>query len=299
MAGLWKNIGKKFKSTSLKTGRFISSVMNHERPLAEDAVTLSIVAIVKNEADYIDEWIRYHLLVGVDRFYIYDNGSTDETRDILQKYVDEGIVVLREHPGRGQQLSVYNDALRRYKLQSKYIAFIDVDEFLYSCEPEKTVLQEIEELFTLYPNAGGLALNWRMFGSAGHVSKPEGGVLENYLYRSKEDGKGNKCIKTIVKPECVYKYVHAHYPLYYKPYYSVDENGNRVEGWSHPARKIRHLRINHYFTKSKEEWIVRRKLGRVGSKYYEVRSIEDFYAHDNNDIYDDGMLPFAEKLKNK
>ena len=65
MAGLWENIGKKINTTRFKTGRLISSVMNHEKPLAKDAVTLSIVAIVKNEADYIEEWIRYHLLVGI------------------------------------------------------------------------------------------------------------------------------------------------------------------------------------------------------------------------------------------
>ncbi|GMO23401.1 MAG: hypothetical protein Ta2B_02600 [Termitinemataceae bacterium] len=41
---------------------------------------LSIVAIVKNEASYIKEWIEYHRLVGVDRFYIYDDNSTDNLR---------------------------------------------------------------------------------------------------------------------------------------------------------------------------------------------------------------------------
>ncbi len=298
MAGLWENIGKKINTTRFKTGRLISSVINHEKPLAKDAVTLSIVAIVKNEADYIEEWIRYHLLVGIDRFFIYDNGSTDETCRILQKYVERGIVVLRKHLGIGQQLNVYNDALRRYRFQSKYISFIDVDEFLYSCEPEKTVRQQILELFASYPNAGGLAVNWRMFGSSGHISKPEGGVLENYLYRSKDDGRGNICVKTIVDPRRVYRVVHAHYPMYYKGFYSVDESGKRVEGWANPVKEIRRLRINHYFTKSKEEWIIRRRLGRVTRKHFEIRMMEEFYAHDNNDIYDDGMLPFAEKIKN-
>ena len=34
-------------------------------------VYLSIVAISKNEAPYIKEWIEYHKLVGVERFYFY------------------------------------------------------------------------------------------------------------------------------------------------------------------------------------------------------------------------------------
>ena len=38
---------------------------------------LSFVAIVKNEAPYIVEWIEFHRLVGVDKFYIYDNESSE------------------------------------------------------------------------------------------------------------------------------------------------------------------------------------------------------------------------------
>ena len=298
MDKLGKKVFMSIRKAKLRTGRFISDALFSEGKLEKNTATLAIVAIVKNESAYIDEWIRYHRLVGIDRFFIYDNGSTDDTRNILQKYVEEGIVVLREYPGRGQQLNVYNDALKRYKLQAKYIAFIDVDEFLYSCEPDKTVKQEVLELFARNPRAGSLAVNWRMFGSSGHETKPEGGVLENYLYRARENGKGNECIKTIVNPRRVYKYIHSHYPMYYKKFYSVDENGRRVEGWEHPVTTIKKLRINHYFTKSKEEWIIRRKLGRVDRKYYEIRTMEEFYAHDNNDIYDDGMLSFADKLKN-
>ncbi len=36
-----------------------------------------IVCIVKDEADYLEEWLAYHVALGVDHFVIYDNGSTD------------------------------------------------------------------------------------------------------------------------------------------------------------------------------------------------------------------------------
>ena len=57
-------------------------------------------------------------------------------------------------------------------------------------------------------------------------------MLDNFLYRAKEDGKGNNCIKTIVNPRRVYKYEHVHFPTYLMGFYSVDENGNKVNGWS-------------------------------------------------------------------
>ena len=48
---------------------------------------LSVVAIMKNEGPYLREWIEYHKLVGVEKFYLYNNGSTDDTVEILSPYV--------------------------------------------------------------------------------------------------------------------------------------------------------------------------------------------------------------------
>ena len=43
---------------------------------------LAIVAIVKDEAHYLKEWLDYHLAAGVDHFFIYDNDSKDDTREV-------------------------------------------------------------------------------------------------------------------------------------------------------------------------------------------------------------------------
>jgi hypothetical protein len=44
---------------------------------------LAIVAIVKNEEAYLEEWIDFHTLVGCSQFYIYNNNSSDRTPEIL------------------------------------------------------------------------------------------------------------------------------------------------------------------------------------------------------------------------
>ena len=48
---------------------------------------LAIVVIIKNEGKDIAEWIDYHIIAGVSKFYIYDNESTDNTKEILQPYI--------------------------------------------------------------------------------------------------------------------------------------------------------------------------------------------------------------------
>jgi len=61
---------------------------------------LSVVALVKNEAEYIGEWLEYHLLQGVEKFYIYDNESTDKLQAVLKPYIEAGIVECIYYPGK-------------------------------------------------------------------------------------------------------------------------------------------------------------------------------------------------------
>lgn len=252
---------------------------------------IAIVAIAKNEREYIEEWVKYHKLIGVEKIFLYNNGSTDDTTKILKPYIKSDYITLIDFPGTGKQLPAYNDALKKYAYLCKYMAFIDVDEFLYVYD-HKSLYNVIEEIMAKDLNAGGVAVNWRMFGSSGYISKPEGGVLENFLWRAKEQGKGNACIKTIVCPQYVFEYAHPHYPTYIFGKYSIDETGKRVDNWYNPTDELHLIRINHYFTKSKEEWIKRRSMGTVLNEK-DKRTLDEFYQHDNNDIYDDSMLYYV------
>ena len=262
---------------------------------------MAIVAIVKNEEDYLAEWIEYHKLVGVSKFIMFDNGSTDSTADILKQYAENGDVIYTYYPGNVRQMEAYNEAIAKYRNDFHYMAFIDADEFIYPFNHEKKIPEIVNDILSVDKNAAGLAVNWRMFGSSHLEHKPEkGGVIDNFLYRAKEDGKGNDCIKTIANPRYIYKYNHPHYPIYNLGKHAVNESGTVTRNWCSIVEELQHIRINHYFTKSKDEWVKRRSMGRGAAKKDPTkykRSIEEFYEHDNNDVYDDGMLYFAEKIK--
>ena len=94
---------------------------------------LSIAAILKNEGHYLKEWLDYHLLAGVDHFYLYDNDSPDNQAEVAKPYVEAGLVDYIPFPGDGvsTQLRFYNDAIKRFRFQNRYLAFIDCDEFIY------------------------------------------------------------------------------------------------------------------------------------------------------------------------
>ena len=55
----------------------------HHTNLAKKTHYLSVVAIMKNEKPYLKEWLEYHLMQGVEHFYLCDNDSTDGSKEYL------------------------------------------------------------------------------------------------------------------------------------------------------------------------------------------------------------------------
>ena len=92
---------------------------------------LAVAAILKCEGPYLKEWLDYHLVAGVDHFYLYDNDSPDNQREVAEPYIKAGLVDYIPLPGKGMQYIAYSDAVNKFKYQCRYMAFIDGDEFIF------------------------------------------------------------------------------------------------------------------------------------------------------------------------
>ena len=280
------------------------TLVNRPKKTEGFADLLSVVAIAKDEAPYIREWVEFYRVVGVSRIYLYDNGSTDGMKERIADYIDDGFVVYTPFPGIARQYAAYMDAIERFKYQTKYMAFIDCDEFLMPCAPENRLDELVDTLFNSFGNGvGGIAVNWRVYGPSGHQKKPEGLVLEEYLQREPNAYHGNGCIKTIANPRAILKYRHAHYPIYYAGYRNIDVDGRRVDGaWNfRETQSDPHtLRINHYYTKSREEFLERRSRRVADREDPMIRSREtllhELSVLDANTVYDGIGLVYAHMI---
>lgn len=257
---------------------------------------LSFVAIAKNEGPYIREWIEFHKLVGVTKFYIYDNESTDGLKDILQDYIDNGEVVYKYQPGKGQQLIVYKEAVDNYKDKTKYMGFVDLDEFVIPVE-KSTVTEAIDEIMQKDDKIAAVGVNWLVYGSSGLVDKPDGLVTENYKYRAIDNFEANRHIKTICNPRKASQPLDPHSFSYSNGYYCVNEDGEKVPGAFNENCKYKKLRMNHYFCKSQSEYVKKKNRGLADHTDELKRTMADFHAHDKNDIYDYSMEKYVAKLK--
>ena len=258
---------------------------------------LSVVAILKNEGPYLKEWLDYHLLAGVDHFYLYDNDSPDNQLEVAAPYIEAGLVDYFRAPGQLMQMPIYNDAVKNFKFQSQYMAFIDGDEFIY---PKSIrggrIIDFVDEILSGNPNAAGLGINWQMFGSNGQEKADYSrGVLDRFTRRAQEI---NQHVKTIANPRTIdYLYL-PHSAVYFNGLYAVNENGDVVPGPFNEALTGDKIIVNHYHTKSQEEYFLKMKRGRAD---YEVNTynMENFKHDDYNEEFDDGILSYRdEQAKN-
>jgi hypothetical protein len=254
-----------------------------------------VCAIAKNETPYLEEWINFHRAVGVEHFYIYDNESTIPVSETLQKYLEAGLITVINFPGLGKQMPAYTDCLNRFGHSSKWIAFIDCDEFIVT----KTY-DSVPEVLARYEIYGGLAVNWIIFGSNGHMTKPGGLLIENYTMGSPKDYVENRHVKAIVQPEfTICAGTNPHHFKHRQGHFSVSESGYRVsQAWADNTTNI--IQINHYFTKSREEFLIKCARGRadVADRNIPGRHIGEFDSFNNHcTVKDECALRFVEKTK--
>ncbi len=248
---------------------------------------LAVCAIFREEAPFLDEWISFHLGVGATHFYLYNNFSTDNFRDVLAPWIERGIVTLIEWPVPVGQLPAYRDCLKRARWDCRWIAFIDIDEFLFS--PART---DVRVVLRNYADLPGVEVWQLFFGSGGHVSRPALPVTEAYLKRAPTGVKTT--VKTIANPRMVYK-VGVHQCKYWQGE-ALDGARRRVVN-AEIGAVLEPLRINHYWSRSIED--LRTKIARHDASTPALRDATRHFAFETklNDETDESILPIARRTR--
>lgn len=147
------------------------------RNAGEKKYRLAICAIFKDEAEFLREWLEYHRMVGVGHFYMYNNNSGDGYREILQPYIDRELVTLVDWTLPHAQMAAYQDAIERFSGQTRWMGFIDLDEFVVPVKG--TDIYDALEPFN--NRAGAVLVYWKCFGSGGLARRdPEKLVTEQF-----------------------------------------------------------------------------------------------------------------------
>ena len=239
---------------------------------------LTVCAIAKNEGAYFVEWIEWHKKLGVEKFYIYDNESSDNTKEILTPYIESGLVDYVFLQGRKQQLPAYDDCIEKHRLDARWIAVIDLDEFIVPIK-DKTIPDFLKRL----EDFSAVEINWLIYGSGGAKKKEAGSVMERFKHHSVPNHVLNKHVKSIVNPRCVFTFIGCHEAARISGY-TVDSYGQQVTKCFQDRKPKQQdiIRINHYAVKSYEEFLGKRARGRA--RTLGQRSLDYFNMFDLNDV---------------
>ena len=225
------------------------------------SVYLAACAIYRDEAHYLPEWIEFHRLLGIERFFLYDNFSEDEHLRVLRPYVRDGVAHTQDWPLFGdQQRRAYDHCLAERRGEARWIVFVDLDEFLFS-----PAGRPLPELLSDYEDAPGVCVARREFMMSGHLTRPEGLVIENYVRARILRPDRAVPFKSIVDPSRTAHCVNSHHFAYRDGALAVDEKGAAMRPpWRDRTVPCERLRVNHYFTKSVEE--AKRKLATLDAR---------------------------------
>jgi hypothetical protein len=238
-------------------------------------ITLCIVAIFKNESHIIKEWIQHYLNQGVDKFFLMDNGSTDEYSSILEPYITAGKVDLVKDNKRHAQTELYNKYFLNKCKKYDWVIVCDLDEFIYGrkyCNSIKDFLGKVHNNFSQ------VFVPWKMFGSNGFDTmdkKQPSSVISSFTKRINYDNnKNNKFRSFICKGKVKYIYsktiIRTKYLLKFEVHSSETSNKNYLTSY---ALKNNHIHKNKDFTEINEDIIENSALH---LNHYAIQSFDWF-----------------------
>lgn len=225
--------------------------------------TSSICLLAKDEDLYLDEWITYHLGIGIDHIFIYDNGSKNPISDFIKRYTDDiqSKITVIDFSGEYKdiQTDCYNDYLNNYSKLSKWTAFIDADEFINIANYDS-----INEFLNQYDKVSVIEMDFVEFNADSNIKYEPNPVRERFTTPSEVENP-DYATKVFVKCSRIDNF-NTHYPSY---------NGVRFR--SIKTDKKTSIYLEHYYTKSFEEFKEKIQKGTCDPNW--SRSLYEFFKY--------------------
>jgi len=248
---------------------------------------LSIATQFQQEGRFLKEWIEYHKLIGVDHFYLYNNNSTDDFLEVLEPYIESGEVDLIDwpsDPSRSWAMSQYcsvRRAIYDYQDETRWLAIMDVDEFLVPLEHYSLI-----DFLNEHEKYGQIVVMWRFFGTSGVEKIPEDQLMIETLLQREAfvPGKVNQS-KSIVKPKAVQLgMVHI----------SELKPGFETKYYNDGLEEFPPIIMHHYWTRDYDFLMNVKHERQQRLKHREWTEEEiDYYKNVYNDVVDETMLNYA------
>jgi hypothetical protein len=281
--------------------------------IKSEDMKIAIVSMQRNESKYIAEWLAYHMVLGVDKFVIYNHMSTDGTGDIYKKLSKHYDIDVYNMEGWNVHYPMMQHSMDTYRPDFDWVINLDMDEYIFPLE--KNTIKEVLNPYT-EDKSSALGVYWVFFSSNGHIEDPDL-TLPSYTDRSDYSEMVNHHMKPFVKGNGRGGIIQTTNPHVYSTEFGTFDLEGRfihpncglnIDGV--PCHNI--MRINHYWPRS-WEWFktVKQVRGYTADRPPEnpTSVITDEFWHSQNlggtydntiwEKYGDQVLIKIEEIKSK
>lgn len=146
----------------------------------------TVLAVFKNEGHILYEWLNHYRSVGVQQFYLINDHSTDNYKEIIHisNMEHNHDIVLYDNdivdklPDR--QIRIYEKYGQQAKHESEWLAIVDLDEFLWYPNRHDSIPAFLKAVL---PHVAQLSCQWLNFGSSEHILQPRS-VVQSFRHRA-------------------------------------------------------------------------------------------------------------------
>lgn len=126
-------------------------------------IKVLLCTIVKEENNYLQEFIDYYRNLGFTNIVLYDNNDIDGEKINIKNNEDEFVIIENIRGVQFCQFKAYNHCWKKYKTQYDWIAFFDVDEYLYFNIWQISSINDFLNL-NIFNNYDCIKINWKTYG---------------------------------------------------------------------------------------------------------------------------------------
>lgn len=245
---------------------------------------LTLGACLKNEEEYIIDFIKYHRHVGVEHFVLFDR-HYDKLHALVGHEPDVTIIHFPEVPGNNH-MEAWGRLIGYCQGKTKWLALIDADQALVPVSAHN-----VKDVLSNYEDFASLQINWKAFGSNGQQDRLPGAIYERFIKVAPPSSKYSEVTQFICQPgrTLALQTEEPHYPHLASHEVSVNTNKQVIDAGKHTPLNPKRPKIfqipplydvmwvAHYTNKSYEEWLIKNSKGRadiLGTKIHASQFIE-------------------------
>ena len=229
-------------------------------PKTKQKSGMCICSICKLENLYIREFVEYHYLLGVNKIIIYDNNDIngEEIKKPLEYYIKKKYVDIIDVRGLSSiQIPLYNYCYQNNKNIYDWIAFLDIDEYIYVKNNESLNNYIYNKRFE---KCELIFLNWLMYNDNDLIKYENKSLNErfknpkSFYFQGKSFVRGG--FNDLLIPSTIIPGINIHY--------FCNSKGSRI----YPNNFLNNIIedepkafIKHYYTKTVEEFCIKINKG--------------------------------------